>query len=129
MTLEIIDPSAAVNINAGYSVSVDAVNGTVIVTDDSGAITVTDTVSNVSLISESTLVEVSNAAITVEVATSGIQGGQGIQGPKGDPGGPVAYLDDLTDVAITTVQADNLIRYSSTASQWVNTSTLDGGNF
>lgn len=129
MTLEIIDPNAAVDINAGYSVSVEASSGAVTVTDDSGAITVTDTVSNVSLVSESTLVEVSNAAITVEVSTSGIQGGQGIQGVKGDPGGPVAYFDDLYDVAINSVQADNLIRYSNTAGQWVNTSILDGGNF
>jgi hypothetical protein len=75
------------------------------------------------------LVSVTNSEVAVEISTVGIQGGQGIQGIQGNPGGPVAYLDDLTDVAITSLQADNLIRYSNTASQWVNTSILDGGNF
>lgn len=38
-------------------------------------------------------------------------------------------LAGLSDVAITSIQTDNLIRYSNTSEKWINTSILDGGNF
>lgn len=57
------------------------------------------------------------------------KGPQGIQGEQGIPGNFSATVNDLIDVTITSVQNDDIIRYSSFSSQWVNSGFLDGGNY
>lgn len=36
-------------------------------------------------------------------------------------------LDDLTDVIVSDAQQDEILKYNGSA--WINTPTLDGGNF
>lgn len=53
-------------------------------------------------------------------------GDQTIEGTKtfSDTG-----LNQLSDITITNVGEDDLIKYNSTSSKFVNTDILDGGNF
>jgi hypothetical protein len=130
MSLIIAENGNSISIQAGSpSVDVSGFDNAVSVSETSGAISVSDFQSSITVQQESTTVLVANGEINLEVAVVGIQGAIGPQGPQGVPGGPVARIDDLYDVTINAVQSDNLIKYSGTAEQWVNTSILDGGNY
>ena len=112
------------------SVTIDADANTILISQDSNAVSVTQLGGLVTVVDPAA----GNVSVTfpenaIAVSSPGTTGAQGPVGPQGNPGGPVANLDDLNDVVITTVQADNLIRYSGTAEQWINTSILDGGNY
>ena len=57
------------------------------------------------------------------------KGDKGEQGIQGIPGNFSARLLDLTDVNISSIQNDDIIRYSSFSSEWINSGFLDGGNY
>ena len=82
----------------------------VIVTLSDTSITVTENVNTVT--------------VYPERGITGNTGAKGDKGAKGDAGGPVAYLDDLIDVAITSVQNKDVIRYDTKTGNWINTALL-----
>ena len=47
----------------------------------------------------------------------------------GGGGGGASKLNDLTDVDLNTVEADQLLQYNAISGMWVNVSVLDGGSF
>ena len=53
--------------------------------------------------------------------------GRGLTGAAGAAG--AATLNELTDTTITSVANDDILKYSTALTQWVNTNKLDGGNF
>jgi len=50
-------------------------------------------------------------------------------GGGGGGGGGASKLDDLSDVKIETLEADQLLQYNGTSGMWNNVSVLDGGSF
>ena len=47
----------------------------------------------------------------------------------GGGGGGAQKLNDLTDVTVTTPEADQILTYNEITGNWTNTSVLDGGDF
>ena len=103
-------------------VTIDPEANTILISQDSNAIAVSEAGGIVTVLDPAAgNINVTFPENAVAVSSPGVTGAIGPAGPQGNPGGPVANLDDLDDVVITSVQADNLIRYSATAEQWVNT--------
>ena len=57
------------------------------------------------------------------------RGPQGEQGIQGISGNFLAAFDDLQDVTIIAPQNDDVIKYSTFSQAWVNSQSLDGGNY
>jgi len=74
------------------------------------------------VVTESDIVTVTQGETLVTVYD-----GRGLTGPAGAAG--AATLNELTDVTLSGVADGDLIKYSSSATQWVNSNKLDGGNF
>ena len=77
---------------------------------------------DVVIVTESDIVTVTQGETLVTVFD-----GRGLTGAAGAAG--AATLNELTDTTITSVANDDLLKYSSALTQWVNTNKLDGGNF
>lgn len=71
-----------------------------------------------------------SAAVSASTVTASASGGVGPQGPAGPQGTFVGGLSDLADVALSSTQAGDVLRYSS--NKWRNyaeAGLVDGGNF
>ena len=77
---------------------------------------------DVVIVTESDIVTVTQGETLVTVFD-----GRGLTGAAGAAG--AATLNELTDTTITSVANDDILKYSSALTQWVNTNKLDGGNF
>ncbi|NBQ70698.1 MAG: hypothetical protein EBU46_18450 [Nitrosomonadaceae bacterium] len=111
----------------------------VVITGEDGQITISQVETQITISNPSALVTVSDLSPVIEISEStstitiydgrGLTGKTGPQGVKGDPGGPPAYLDDMTDVMTISPADGDLLKYSSGLAIWTNTNQLDGGNF
>jgi len=108
-------------------VTIDAEANTILLSADTNAIAVSggDGIATV-LDPAAGNVSVTFPENSINVSSQGFVGPAGPTGPPGTSEGP---LDDLTDVTITSVANGDLLKYSSTLTQWVNSNKLDGGNF
>jgi len=107
-------------------VTIDAEANTIVLNADSNAIAVSQSGGIVTILDPAA----GNVSVTfpenaINVSSQGIVGPEGPTGPSGAAG----PLDDVTDVTITSVANGDLLKYSSTLTQWVNSNKLDGGNF
>ena len=71
-----------------------------------------------------------SASVSTSSVTASASGGVGPQGPVGPQATFSGGLADLSDVALASVQAGDVLRYSS--NKWRNhaeTGLVDGGNF
>lgn len=110
-----------------------------VVTDDTGLVTVSQVANTITISNPSAAVTISDSTPVIEIAETtstitiydgrGLTGKQGEPGAKGDPGGAPAYLDDLTDVLTISPADGDLLKFSSGLSTWTNTNQIDGGNF
>lgn len=107
-------------------VTIDADANTILLSADSNAIAVSggDGIATV-LDPAAGNVSVTFPENSINVSSQGFVGPAGPTGPSGAAG----PLDDITDVTITSVANGDLLKYSSTLTQWVNSNKLDGGNF
>jgi hypothetical protein len=110
-----------------------------VVTDDTGLVTVSQVANTITISNPSAAVTINDTTPVIEIAETsstitvfdgrGFTGKQGEPGAKGDPGGAPAYLDDLTDVLTISPADGDLLKFSSGLSTWTNTNQIDGGNF
>jgi hypothetical protein len=73
---------------------------------------------------------ISAAVVQSPAVSSTASGGVGPQGPPGPTG--VVSIGNAQDVTLTNLSNNDLLRYSSSASRWVNVNQsviTDGGNF
>ena len=107
-------------------VTIDPEANTILLSADSNAIAVSggDGIATV-LDPAAGNVSVTFPENSINVSSQGFVGPAGPTGPSGAAG----PLDDITDVTITSVANGDLLKYSSTLTQWVNSNKLDGGNF
>ena len=107
-------------------VTIDADANTILLSADSNAIAVSggDGIATV-LDPAAGNVSVTFPENSINVSSQGFVGPAGPTGPSGAAG----PLDDITDVTITSVANGDLLKYSSTLTQWVNSNKIDGGNF
>ena len=111
-------------------VTIDAEANTIVLNADSNAIAVSQSGGIVTILDPAA----GNVSVTfpenaINVSSQGFVGPEGPTGPTGPTGTSDGPLDDLTDVTITSVANGDLLKYSSTLTQWVNSNKLDGGNF
>jgi len=111
-------------------VTIDAEANTIVLNADSNAIAVSQSGGIVTILDPAA----GNVSVTfpenaINVSSQGFVGPEGPTGPTGPTGTSDGPLDDLTDVTIASVANGDLLKYSSTLTQWVNSNKLDGGNF
>lgn len=111
-------------------VTIDADANTILLSQDTNAIAVSQSGGIVTILDPAA----GNVSVTfpenaINVSSQGFVGATGPEGPQGPTGTSDGPLDDLTDVTITSVANGDLLKYSSTLTQWVNSNNLDGGNF
>jgi len=111
-------------------VTIDAEANTIVLNADSNAIAVSQSGGIVTILDPAAgNVSVTFGENAINVSSQGFVGATGPEGPQGPTGTSDGPLDDLTDVTITSVANGDLLKYSSTLTQWVNSNKLDGGNF
>ena len=111
-------------------VTIDNEANTIVLNAESNAIAVSQSGGIVTILDPAA----GNVSVTfpenaINVSSQGFVGATGPEGPQGPTGTSDGPLDDLTDVTITSVANGDLLKYSSTLTQWVNSNKLDGGNF
>lgn len=112
------------------SVTIDADANTILISQDSNAVSVTQLGGLVTVVDPAA----GNVSVTfpenaINISSQGFVGPVGPTGPIGPTGTSDGPLDDLTDVVTASVVNGDLLKYSSTLAQWVNSNKLDGGNF
>lgn len=112
------------------SVTIDADANTILISQDSNAVSVTQLGGLVTVVDPAAgNVNVTFSENAIAVSNPGTTGAIGPAGPTGPSGTSTGPLDDLTDVATVSVANDDLLKYSSAMGMWTNSSKLDGGNF
>jgi len=111
-------------------VTIDAEANTILLSQDTNAVAVSQSGGIVTILDPAA----GNVSVTfpenaINVSSQGFVGATGPEGPQGPTGTSDGPLDDLTDVITSSVVNGDLLKYSSTLAQWVNSSKLDGGNF
>ena len=112
------------------SVTIDADANTILISQDSNAVSVTQLGGLVTVVDPAAgRLSVLFAANAIAVSTPGTTGAIGPAGPTGPSGSSSGPLDDLTDVLIISPADGDLLKYNSGLLTWTNSNKLDGGNF
>jgi hypothetical protein len=112
------------------SVTVDADANTILISQDSNAVAVSQLGGLVTVVDpDAGRLSVLFPENAIAVSTPGLTGPLGPTGPAGPTGTSNGPLDDLTDVLIVSAADGDVLKYSQGLGVWTNTNKLDGGNF
>lgn len=111
-------------------VTIDANDNTILLSAESNAVAVSQSGGIVTVVDPAAgNINVTFPENAINISSQGFVGPVGPTGPIGPTGTSDGPLDDLTDVVTASVVNGDLLKYSSTLAQWVNSNKLDGGNF